>query len=58
VRHTEAHRKHGLLVVAIKNSQGHMTLNPDADYVFQAGDVVILMGHTNHIAGFREEFGL
>ncbi len=58
VRETEAHRRHGLLVVAVKNIAGHMELNPDAGYVFQAGDIVILMGHTEHITGFREEYGL
>jgi voltage-gated potassium channel len=58
VRETAAHRQHGLLVVAVKDKQGHMELNPDAGYVFQAGDIVILMGYTEHITGFRKEFGL
>jgi voltage-gated potassium channel len=58
VRETAAHRQHGLLVVAVKDKQGHMELNPDAGYVFQGGDIVILMGYTEHITGFRKEFGL
>ncbi len=58
VRETEAHRRHGVLVIAVKNAQGHMELNATADYVFQAEDIVILMGHADHITGFRKEFGL
>ena len=58
VRETEAHRRHRLLVVAVKEKDGNMVLNPDAEYTFKSGDVVIFMGHTEDIAGFREEYGL
>jgi len=58
VRETEAHRRHRLLVVAVKEKDGNMVLNPDAEYTFKSGDVVIFMGHTEDIARFREEYGL
>lgn len=58
VMETEAHRKHRLLVVAVKETTGNMVLNPDANYVFKIGDVMILMGHAEDIARFRFSFGL
>lgn len=58
VRETEAHRRHRLLVVAVKEKDGNMVLNPDAEYTFKSGDVVIFMGHTEDIARFRKEYGL
>ncbi|MBC8868947.1 MAG: potassium channel protein [Planctomycetes bacterium] len=58
VRETEAHRRHRLLVVAVKEKDGNMVLNPDAEYRFKSGDVVIFMGHTEDIARFRKEYGL
>jgi K+/H+ antiporter YhaU regulatory subunit KhtT len=35
-----------------------MIFNPDADYRFEAADVVIVMGRAEDIAGFRKAFGL
>jgi voltage-gated potassium channel len=58
VRETEAHRVHRLLVVGVKDKEDHMVLNPDAEYVFKPGDIVIMMGHTEDIARFRDEFQL
>jgi len=58
VRETEAHRRHRLLVVAVKEKDGNMVLNPDAEYRFKSGDIVIFMGHTEDISRFREEYGL
>ena len=58
VRETEAHRRHRLLVVAVRERDGNMVLNPDADYTFKAGDVVIIMGRTEDIARFRDEYAL
>lgn len=58
VRETEAHRRHRLLVVAVKEKDGNMVLNPDAEYTFKSGDVVIFMGHTEDIARFRDEYAL
>lgn len=58
VRDTEANRKYHLLVLAVKQLGGRMIFHPEADYRFQAGDVVIAMGQTENIARFRTETGL
>ena len=56
VASTEAHRTHRLLVVAVKQADGKMIFNPDADYRFEAGDVAIVMAED--IERFRKAFGL
>lgn len=53
VRATEAHRKHRLLVVAVKDRKGNMIFNPDADYTFNDGDTVIVMGREEDMNRFR-----
>ena len=58
VGETEAHRKHRLLIVAVKSEGKEMKFNPDAVDRFSAGDVVILMGHRRDIGQFRSQFGL
>ena len=58
VRETEAHRKHRLLVVAVKQSSGTMVFNPDADYKFQSNDIIILMGRNEDIERFCGEHGV
>jgi voltage-gated potassium channel len=52
----EAHRKHGLLVVAINRGDGEMAFNPGGDHVFAANDTIIVMGRAEDIEGFRREF--
>lgn len=52
------HRKHRLLVVAVKKSDGSLIFNPDREYCFQAGDIVILMGHSQDIARFRGQYAI
>ena len=54
VGQTEAHRRHRLLVVAVKQSDRSMVFNPDSDHCFAAGDILIMMGHTQDIVSFRE----
>jgi voltage-gated potassium channel len=58
VASTEAHRKHRLLVVAVKKDDGRMIFNPDADYEFKAADVAIVMGRAEDIQRFRDAFQL
>jgi voltage-gated potassium channel len=53
VRETEAHRKHKILVVAVRQEDGKMIFNPEADYVFQPQDIAILMGNRTQIDEFR-----
>lgn len=56
VQQTEAHRRHRLLVVAVKQADGKMVFNPDAQYQFQAQDNVIIMGRTADIEAFRKQY--
>ena len=56
VRATEAHRKHRLLVVAVKQGSGKMIFNPDAEYRFRAGETVIIMGRAEDIQRFRDQY--
>jgi voltage-gated potassium channel len=58
VAETEARRKHGLLVVAVKRADGNMVFNPDAEFRFAAGDIVIVMGPPESIERFRTENAL
>ena len=58
VERTEAHRRHNLLVVAIKTPDGGLKFNPAASESFSVGDVLIVLGHRDHITRFRSEFGL
>lgn len=56
VSDTEAHRRHKLLVVAVRQEDGKMIFNPDAEYAFQSRDIAIVMGHQEHIEKFRSHF--
>jgi len=58
VEQTEARRRHQLLIVAIKQADGTMIFNPDADYLFSESDTAIVMGRQQDIARFRDEYGL
>ncbi|MCP4890836.1 MAG: potassium channel protein [Planctomycetaceae bacterium] len=58
VEKTEAHRRHRLLVVAIKDASGVLRFNPAASEQFADGDVVMVVGHRDHIGQFRSEFGM
>ena len=56
INQTHAHRDHNVLVVAIKRADGSLVFNPGLKHSFQAGDILMLVGHTNDIRAFREEF--
>ena len=53
VRETEAHRKHKLLVVAVRREGGELIFNPDAEYAFSPKDIAIVMGSRAQIDVFR-----
>lgn len=55
VSETLVRRRHGLLVVAVKRADGRMVFNPDADFTFQAGDTIVVMGKPQDIKRFCEE---
>ncbi len=52
----EVRGNHGFLVVGIRNAGGATELNPSTDYVLQAGDVVIVLGHNNDIPELAAKF--
>lgn len=56
VNETEAHRKHKILVIAVRQKDGSMIFNPDAEYAFAADDIAILMGNRKQIDHFRSLF--
>ena len=56
VRETEELRRHKLLVVAVKDADGHLIFSPTAEHRFNEGDTVMLMGHAEDIEQFCSEF--
>lgn len=58
VRDAEANRKHRLLIVAVKQDDGNMVFNPDADYTFRANDTLIVMGRLEDVERFQQEHGI
>jgi voltage-gated potassium channel len=54
----EAHIKHRLLVVAVRKHGGKTIFNPDADYVFEGQDMMIVMGRPEDIQRFRATYGI
>lgn len=56
VEQTEAHRRHKLLVVAIKKPAGDLRFNPSAEECFAEDDILMVIGHTDDILRFRDEF--
>lgn len=58
VADTQANRKHRLLVVAVKETDGTMLFNPDGDYRFEVRQIVILMGRPDDILAFRQEYSM
>ena len=55
LKQTEAWRKHKLLVVAVKRIDGQYSFNPNGGDSFEAGDIVVVMGHGKDIERFRNE---
>ena len=55
VLETNARKKHGLLIVAVKKPDGNMIFNPDTTHIFGVEDTVIVMGRTSDIENFRSE---
>lgn len=58
VAEAEAHRRHRLLVLAIKQADGNMVFNPGADYVFREGDTLVVMGGKQDIDSFQQQYQL
>ena len=56
VRESEAHKRFGLLIIAVKRTDGEMVFNPDADHQIGEGEILIVMGRRSDIVRFRAEF--
>ena len=54
VQQTEAHRRFGLLLLAVKQMGAGMLFNPPDNYELHSGDVVVLMGPSEKIEQFRK----
>ncbi len=54
----ETRRRHGLLIVAVKQAAGNMAFNPGSEVVFQPNDTIIVMGRLEDIDRFRQEYKL
>ncbi len=52
----QAHRRHGLLIVAVRHADGEMLFNPGAEYAFRQDDTLLLMGRPDDIQQFRQRF--
>ena len=51
-------RRHKLLVVAVRRTEGNLIFNPDGDFVFAAQDTIIMMGRPDDLERFRQEQGI
>ncbi|QDV66658.1 Voltage-gated potassium channel Kch [Rosistilla carotiformis] len=58
VEQTDAHRRHKLLVIAVKKTDEHLVFNPEGEYVFEPLDIIMIMGHSEDIARFRNAYGI
>lgn len=56
IRETNAHSQFRLLALAVKQASGKMVFNPEADYVLESDDIIILMGKKSDIERFCHEF--
>ncbi len=55
---TAAHRKHKLLIVAIKSPDGTLKFNPEAKERIAEQDELMVIGHRDDIAKFRDRFAV
>ena len=56
IAQSHTRHQHGLLIVAVKKGEGNMIFNPDSDFAFSEGDIVIVMGRVEDIDRFRNEY--
>ena len=52
---SEIRKKYDVIVVAIKRQDGSMLFNPRPDTIILAGDILIVLGASEHIAGLGRE---
>lgn len=56
IRESEAHHRFRLLILAVKRSSGEMNVNPQPDFVLEAGDIAIVLGKAKDVASFKTKF--
>ena len=52
---SEIRKKYDVIVVAIKRQDGAMLFNPKPDNIIMAGDILIVLGASEHIVGLGKE---
>ena len=52
---SEIRKKYDVIVVAIKRQDGTMLFNPKPDSIILSGDILIVLGATDHILGLAKE---
>jgi voltage-gated potassium channel len=55
VRESGTRSRHGLLIVGVRRADGNLVFNPDADTIFQANDMILVMGRVADIERFRQQ---
>ncbi|HIF32228.1 MAG: TrkA C-terminal domain-containing protein [Pirellulaceae bacterium] len=55
-RRISGFRRHRLLIVGVKKTDGDMVFNPNADYQFQVDDTIVVMGRMEDIKRFSLEY--
>ncbi len=58
IREADPSRQFQLLIVAIRRADGELTLNPDADLQFAAGDTLIVLGEMENILEFCKVYDI
>jgi len=58
IRESQPRSKHGLLIVAIRHSNGQFELSPSAATRFEENDSVVVIGRIDDIEAFRLKYGI
>jgi voltage-gated potassium channel len=56
LRDADIGRRTGVIVIAIKRTDGRVEFAPSGDYLFDPGDTVVLLGRRANLDQFRAEF--
>src|SRR5947209_3359765 len=56
LRDSDIGRRTGVIVVAIKRSDGRVEFPPSGDQPFEPGDSIVLLGRRSNLEQFREKF--
>jgi voltage-gated potassium channel len=56
LRDSDIGRRTGVIVIAVKRSDGHVEFPPSGDHPFEPGDSIVLLGRRSNLDQFREKF--